>query len=229
MSDLVAQSLTSLPVTANRRSLKEYGQETDFLPRIQLYGRGKAVETNQIRGGNYGTPSGEDIIDLGSEIDILPFAIRDKALDTSGEKPVAVYDPDDPLFQDIEARSKEKNSGCMYGPSLLVLERNTGKFYEWFLGNKSARIMSDKLEPFLPVSEQEAAEFGIEAKPPTPCTVKSKYVTSGEWSWYVPIVFDCSVPFDNLPEVDVIVKEVERFVNPPQSNTEVAEEGGRSR
>lgn len=206
---LAANGLTNLPSV--EVDFSEYGSDFDFLPRIQLVTKGKYVDLRKIDSGNYGVPQGEDeILNLGDSIDILPLAVRNKALDTNSDPPVAVYDATDPLYTEIRDRAGEKDSGCMYGPSFLVFERNTAEFYELFLGNKSGRVESKKFEPYLPVSETQAAKFGVEAKGPTPLTLTSKYI-QGRYNWHVPVVGRCSTPIDNLPDDAIVVAQVTRF------------------
>jgi len=224
--------LTSLPVTKTKTDLAKYGGESAFLKRIQLSSsKDKYAGQGLIAPGHFGVPLGEaEIQDLGATIDILPLCVRDKALDTNEDPPLAVFDPDDEVFQDIEQRAGQKDSGCMYGPSFLVFERNTGEFYEFFCGNKSARREAGKFGPYLPVSEAQAAEFeGVEAQPPQPLTLSSEYVKRGKYQWYVPVVNKCSAPFTNLPPIEKIVDEINKFLNPKVQEVEKAEEGGRER
>ena len=194
--------------------LQELTKGTDFLQRIQLVTKGKFVDTGKINPGRYGVPQpgGEDILDLGSEIDILPLAVRAKALDMRDRDAIiAVYDMNLPEFERIKILSKETNSGCMYGPSFLILERNTGNFYEFFLGNKSGRQESGKLRPFLPISQAKAEATGTEPHGPIPCTLKNRYVQRSAYGWHVPVVTKCSEPFTSLPLLDRIRDEVTKF------------------
>ena len=136
---LAATGLTNLPSVDV--DFNDYGSDIDFLPRIQLVTKGKYVDLGKIKPGHYGVPQGEDeILDLGESIDILPLAVRNKALDTNSDPPVAVYDTNDPLYTEIRERAGEKDSGCMYGPSFLVYERDTGEFYELFLGDRKSVV-----------------------------------------------------------------------------------------
>lgn len=222
-------SLTNLPVSATKTDLTKYGGDAAFLPRIQLVTKGKYVDEGKIPSGHYGTPDGDEgIVDLGKCIDVIPFAARDKALDTTEDPPLAVFDPDDEVFQDIQDRAGEKDSGCMYGPSFLVFERNTGKFYEFFCGNKSARMESGKFADFMAVSGEQAEQFGITARPPQPLTLRAKHIKRRRYSWHAPKVTKCSTPFNNLPPVEKIVEEINKFLNPKTADVEVAD-GGRDR
>lgn len=223
-------TLTTLPVSAPKTDLSKYGGEVEFLQRIQLVTKGKYVDKGKIKPGHYGVPAGEDeITDLGASIDILPLAVRDKALDTTEDPPLAVFDADDEVFQDIVDRAGEKDSGCMFGPSFLVFERNTGKFYEFFCGNKSARMEAGKFTGYMAISEAQAKEFGLQAQPPQPLTLRAKYIERQRYSWHAPQVVKCSTPFTNLPPVEKIVEEINKFLNPKTQDVEKAEEGGRSR
>ena len=49
----------------------------DFLHRLQLFGKGKMIDTGKIKPGHYGIPlAGGDVIDLGNRVDVLPIAWR---------------------------------------------------------------------------------------------------------------------------------------------------------
>lgn len=218
-----AASLTNLPST-DVVDLTKF-KETTFLPRIQLVTKGKYVDKGLIAPGHYGVPVGDDeIIDLGAAIDVLPLSVRNKALDTTTDPPMACFDASDDVYQDIEERAGHKDSGCMFGPSFLFFERNTAKLYEYFCGNKSARMEAGNIGQFLPVSEDKAKEFGVDAHGPLPCTMRAKYIERPRYSWHAPKVGKCSTPITNLPEGDAILKEVVKFINPQTDGPELADE-----
>jgi len=194
--------------------LDELTKGTDFLQRIQLVTKGKFVDTGKINPGRWGVPQpgGEEILDLGPEIDILPLIVRAKALDMRDRDAIiAVYDRDLPEFERIRLLSQESNSGCMFGPSFLVIERNTGNFYELFMGNKSAQRESGKLRPFLPVSREKAEATATEPHGPIPCTLKNRYIQRRDYGWHVPVVTKCSEPFSDLPTLERVRDEVQKF------------------
>lgn len=233
--NLTVASLTNLPTTKKSVNLANYGSGGNFLGRLQLINsQSKFVGLNKIQAGHYGIPgAGDTIEDLGDTVDIMVYAVRDQAMDLSGEKPIAVFDVDDPLFQDIVERSEIKDSGCVYGPAFLVFERNSGRFLEFFMGNKSARYEAGNMEVFLPIGEEAAAELGIKAREPQACTLSAHFIERPRQAWYAPKVGKCSTPFTNLPAVEDIVAEITKFVE--ESSTEGAPEvaepkkGGRSR
>ena len=207
-------NLPSTALAQNIETLDEVAKGTDFLPRIQLVTKGKYVDEGKIKPGRWGVPlpGGDDIEDLGDKIDIVPFVYRPKALDVSDRDAiVSVYDVEDPEFQRI--KSAPKNSGCMWGPSFLVLERSTGKLYELFFGNKSGRNEAGKLKPFL--LEQAPASLSI------------RYKKTPEYGWHVPVITKCSEPFDAATikvTPEDIEGEIEKFLNPEKGAEKVDEE-----
>lgn len=187
-----------------------------FLRRLTLYGKQDVVLKGLIKPGNFGFPIGEDeITDLGNSVDLLPLARRTKAIDMSGKTVVEVFDPTSDAWKDIQHRADTtKNSKCMYGVSILAIERRTGEFCEWYAGSTTTRRDVGKFYAALPKDGQG----------PTPVTMKSKFIESGEYTWFGPVTSACSTPFTNLPSMDIIVEQVNRFLNPKTTKVEVAED-----
>lgn len=197
----------------------EVSQGSDFLSRIQLVTKGKYVDTGKIAPGRWGVPlpGGEDIEDLGPTIDILPLWARAKALDMADRDAiVAVYNPNDPEFQRI--KNAPKNTGCMWGPSFLVIERSTGKLYELFFGNASGRNEAGKLRAFLPSEANGGCSL--------PATLNIRYKKTPDYGWHVPVISKCSEPFDSsdCPSEKTIMEELEKFRNPKAGVQKVEEE-----
>ena len=189
----------------------------DFLARLQLYTKGKAIDKGLIKPGHYGVPvSEEEITDLGESIDLLVYARRPKAIDMNDKEAIiVVHDHTSPEFQRIAALSLEKESHCMYGPSFLVFERSTGRFYEFFCGSKSTRTEAKKIYPFMPVSKTDIEARNltdVDPHGPLPMTLKSRYVEKGSFSWHVPVVQKCSTPFKSEPAGEVVIKEIGKFL-----------------
>jgi hypothetical protein len=205
-------------------------RSSDFLPRLQLYTKGKAVNRKLVQPGNYGIPVTDDeVTDLGDEIDILPLARRPKAIDLKDpENIVAVYDVNDPEFKRIQAQSAEKESGCMYGPSFLVYERSTGQFLEFFCGTKSARMEAKRIFPYLPLTQERIDNdpnlAGQEPHDALPVTMRSRLVEKGQWSWHVPVAVKCSTPFTKLPPAAVIVEQIVKFLDVKREGAAVVQD-----
>jgi hypothetical protein len=219
---------------------EEMTKGSEFLQRVQLFTKGKLIDKGLIGAGHYGVPGGEDeVIDLGPEIDIIPYAWRPKALDTSDRDAIIeVYDAKSAEFLRIQDAAGEKDSGCMYGPTFLVYERGSGKFYELFCGNASGRISARSLLPYCPLSESaaaaqtEATGKDVEAHGPEMCSLGVKYTQKKTYGWHVIVVHRCSTPFDNLPSNEEIMEECKKFVSKEGSGVEKVEDdatGGRAR
>jgi hypothetical protein len=236
---LMVTDLSQLPSVqiGSNEDFEELAKSSDFLGRLQLYTKGKAVNRGLVRPGHYGIPDGdEEVVDLGDAIDLLPLARRPKALDMSDtEAVIAVYDVKSPEFQRIQTQAGEKESHCMYGPSLLVYERSTGRFLEFFCGTKSTRSEAKKMFPFLPLTQAAIDEMakkgedvsGLQPHGPLPMTLKSKLVEKGTYSWHVPVVVKCSTPFTRLPKPEAILHEIQKFLTIKTDGTERAADDGK--
>lgn len=188
-----------------------YGRQVDPLPRLQLVTKGMYVDKGKIKPGHYGIPFGQfEIEDLGPSIDIIPLARRPKALDTCDDPPTAVYDADSPEFKEIRQRAAEKDSGCMWGVSFLVIVGS--RFCEFYCGNKSGREIAPDLAEFLPLTEADIAARNLDAKPreARPLTLQSELTGRSDYSWHIPIIAECSEWSGNLP--NDLAGEIERFV-----------------
>jgi len=225
-NELTTFHIDNLPAVSEEimGQLTEVSKGADFLPRIQLVTKGKYVDTSKIAPGHWGVPQpgGEEILDLGDVIDIVPFTARAKALDVSDrEAIISCYNLQSPEFQRI--KNAPKNTGCMWGPSFLVLERNTAKLYELFFGNASGRSESGKLRPFLPVGKQG----------PSPATLSIRYKKTPDYGWHVPVVTKCSEKFTSGPASEEIVAAVTKFMSEQGGVEKVPEgegkRGGRTR
>lgn len=232
---LIPINLEQLPSTqiGSDQDFAIIAKSSDFLPRLQLYTKGKAVNRKLVSPGNYGIPVSEDeVTDLGDVIDILPLAKRPKAIDMSDtENIISVYDVSDPEFDRISKTAEQKESHCMFGPSFLVFERSTGQFLEFFCGSKSARQEARKLYPYCPLTQGDidaAAKRGEDVSGlvphgPVPVTLKSRLVERKDWSWHVPVVLKCSTPFTKLPPSDVICREIAKFLVVKKEGAEVVQ------
>jgi hypothetical protein len=214
-NELTTFHVDNLPAMSQEMfgQLAEVSKGSDFLPRIQLVTKGKYVDTGKIAPGRWGVPQpgGEDIVDLGATIDVVPFAARPKALDVSDKSAIiSNYDLNSPEFQRI--KNAPKNTGCMWGPSFLVLERNTARLYELFFGNASGRSEAGKLRPFLPNPS------------PSPATLSIRYKKTPEYGWHVPVVTKCSEPFSSGPEGTVILAAINKFMTEEGGLEKVEEE-----
>lgn len=222
--------LPSLQSAEQLRQLDGLSQITTFLPRIQLYTKGKAVDKGLISIGHYGVPKGGDQVkDLGKSIDVIPFWRKAKAMDMSDQDNLIIsHDPNSEEFKRIvHLADSTQDSGCAYGPSYLVWERSTGAFYEFFCGTKSARYESPNINKYLPVTQATiAAGLTEETEPrgPNPMTLGTQYLEKGRFSWYAPKAEDCLTPFDKLPTEEQFKTETERFFKAEEPAAKVVTE-----
>ena len=217
----------------------ELAKGGDYIGRLQLYTKSKANMKGLIPSGHYGTPEGDDeITDLGPAVNIIPLARRPKAIDmTDMEALVISYDMESEEFKRIAAKSTEADSHCQYGPSFLVYERSTGRFLEFFCGNKSSRIEAKKLFPFLPLTQTDIdakAAAGndvssLQPHGPIPVTLKTKVAENRKGTWHVPVVVMCSSPFTRLPSGDVIVREINKFLTIKDNGVEKVQDSKPAR
>lgn len=229
-TSLVPVDFSQLPSTqiGSDEDYAALGKSTQYLSRLQLYTKGGAIDKGLIKPGHYGIPgSGDEIVDLGDSIDILALARRPKALDMSDrEQLITSYDLNSDEFKRIQAKSAEKESGCMYGTSFLVFERSSARFLEFFCGSKSLRNASKDIFPKMQLTQADIEARGlqnVEPHGPIPFTLKSKLVQN-KFSWHVPVVLDCSVPIKILVSQADFDAEIKRFLNPKAEETEVVTE-----
>lgn len=216
-------SLTQLPSSNIAPTEVAKYSTAQFLRRVQLVTKGKLVDQQIVAPGNYAIPDDDTAEDLGDHIDVLVLAVRHKAMDTNVSPPVVSYDAGSELFKEIVTKAGTKDSGCMFGPSFLVFERKTAQFLELFLGNESGRQEAKKLVTFLPVSEEVAKATGLTAQGPQVCTLRSRFIKKPRYSWHVPVANKCSTPIENLPPLEEIVAEINKFLNPKTQEAEVAD------
>jgi hypothetical protein len=221
---------TQLPSTqvGTDEQLLSLAKSADFIGRLKLYTKGKMIDKNKIRPGHYGIEEGEEVLDLTDSIDIIPLARKTKAIDMSDKDAIILsYDMNSAEFKRIQAQAQEKESNCMYGPSFLVIERSTGRFLEFFCGSKSTRGEAGKIYPFMTLTADAIEKMRangqdvskMEPHGPLPLTLKSRLVEKGSYSWHVPVVQACSLAFDNLPTLEVVVAEINRFTKVTDDGT----------
>lgn len=224
---------------------KGLSSSDNFLKRLQLYGKGKAIDQKLISPGHFGVPLGKDkkgkdiIEDLGESIDLLIFGRRPKAIDLSDKQNlIIVYDRTNPEFSRIEEASGTKDSGCMYGTVFLVYERNTKTFYELFFGTKTARKRTDEMSAHMTLTQKKIDKLaedgqdveGLEPRGPLPVTVEAEYIDppSSPHSWFGPNPVTCSVPIE-VPSVADVVTECTRFHAEKGTDVVAVEEGSEGR
>lgn len=219
-NDLVA--FGDLPFSEHAIAAQKNPEPAGYASRIQLYSKGKTNDSGEtvVDAGNFAIVDGDSFNILGKEIDVVPLAVLDKALDCSGETPVVAFGRDNKEYQRIAEQSTVQDSGCMYGPCFLVFERTTSNFYEIFLNNKSGRSEAKRLYPFLPIGAAAAKANGVKPQPPRPCLIKSKFIKKGKFTWFAPQVSDSTATFENPPTQEAAVAAVTNFLKQAEREDE---------
>ena len=225
MNDLVSIDMSGLPSTqlGSSDDFEKSTANSGFLQRLQLYSKGKAIDKGLVKPGHWGIPKSVDsVTDLSDSIDLICFARRLKAIDMSDRDAIiTIYQTGNPEYSRIVESSGEPDSGCSHGPSFLVWERETELFLELFMGTKSSRPEAKFVFPYLPLTQARIDELKAEGHDTNnlephfaePFTLKSRLVEKGSWSWFVPVVHDCSVPFETVPEKNDIITQMTKFLS----------------
>ena len=106
MSDntaLVRVNLNQLPSTqlGTDEQFADLAKASNFIRRLQLFTKSAVNSKGVIAPGHYGVKvSEEEVIDLGTSVDILPLARRPKAVDMRDMQAIVVsYDPTSTTFK----------------------------------------------------------------------------------------------------------------------------------
>ncbi len=198
-------------VTSNQFDMdtfKEVTKAGDWLSRLQLFGSNSdAVKKGLIPMAHYGIVGRkDDIRDLGSEVSVIPINWRPLAL-SFGDEIINVYDRSDPLFAEIQAKSEEKDSDCVFGPQFLIWLPTEREFVLYHMNSKTSRGEAPKVLKLI----------GKHA------TAKAKYIETKSYSWHGPQFIPNPLPPVALPDNDKLLQEVEKFRNPPAKQVEKAE------
>jgi len=187
----------------------------DWLPRLQVVdSNSKVGKKNLAKVGNYAlVRSEDDVVDLTNQVDALIIHMRWTAIDTNEDSLSFSHDKESDEFQRIQEESKVSNSGCMWGPEFLVYLPSVKSFATFFCGSATARRESKNIFKLL----RKAATF------------KTHFIENKRYSWWGPLVTECTSPFD-IPSEEEIKQEAVKFANPPkQEETEEAPADGRER
>lgn len=183
----------------------------DYLQRLQLLTSQSTVVKKDLSLANqYALLNSDGLDAIGTDIDIFIGPCRPKALDMSGETPVTSFDKDSEVFKDIQARSDEQDSGCMFGPEFLVWIPSQQKYATWFLATKSHRKLYKEVR----------ALTGNAAR------LSSRLVETKDYSWQVSTVKASDVEFgeNDFPSEEVTTATVASFNEEEGTKVEKAAE-----
>lgn len=208
-----------LPISVAAQDDKMFGEvitAASYLPRVQLFGgNSDAVKEGKIGVGRFGLVRTKDAIeDLTAEVAVFPVTYRFKAIQILDGNVLSYHNPKTDEFQDIQAKSEVKDSGCMYGVEFLIWVPSSNTFATFFLSSKTSRRQAGPLRE-LQQSRQAA-------------TLKVELITKGKFKWHGPVVVACSSPI-NMPPIEEIISQAETFANVKDSVVEKADASVESR
>lgn len=213
------EALSNLPATqakyADDQGFLAVAASSGFLPRVQIYSsNSKEVKRQEFPMGHYGLIRGKVIEDLGIAFDAVALSWRPKAM-RFGEEVVSVFNPENAEFKKIQTESEESESGCAFGPEFLLYipTANPPTFATLFFGNKTMRRESPLMRSLINKA----------------VTMKVQLIETKKYSWHGPIIVPCSVFTHKLPEDEDIIKERDKFNNPPEGEVEPVPQDTRER
>lgn len=209
--ELTVQSNQLVPAdvigAADLEVFKDVATSSVFTPYIQLQGTSsELVKEGKFPIGHFDMVKDKQHNDLGDNFIALIVAWRPKAMNWTGEDVVSVFDPKDPLFQEIKVLSDTPNvMGYGYGPEYLFWLPDQQQFATYFLAN--------------PTGRREATNFHVLLG--AVARVKSRLIKGKKYTWHGPQVAAYSGDIE-LPDFAANAGIIDAFKNPPKP--EVAEE-----
>jgi hypothetical protein len=198
---------SSVPALNDETFNSLVGAQNNYSSRLQLFSfNSGAVKDKKIEEGHFAIVNGQELTDLGEEVCVMPVGIRCKAMDLSGDKPSIAYNQEGSLFQDIQTRSKVKDSNCMVGVEFLVYVADKDVFTTFYLANATLLREAGNLK----------SNLGL------PVKLKSRLIKKERYSWHGITV--TAFPADiQMPPKDRFQSEIQMFSNAQDSTPDAAE------
>lgn len=204
---IINELQSSVPAVSDAQFNALAGDQNNYSSRLQLFSfNSGAVKDKKIDEGNFAIVNGQDLDILGEEVTVMPVAIRCKAMDLSGDKPVIAYNQDGNLFVDIQTRAKVKESNCMVGVEFLVYVPDKDVFTTFYLANATLLREAGNIK----------SNLGL------PIKIKSRLIKKERFSWHGITV--TAFPADiQTPPKERFQSEILMFSNARDSGPEAAE------
>lgn len=211
-SELLSDIFKDIPIPKSAPEFDEIMQGgKGFLPSLRFYsGRSPLVEQEKFPVNHYGLKYfGDDIpVNIGRSVDVQVLMFRDKAMSTADpDNFLFSTDSNSPVFKSIVERELNKapneNTGCSFGREFLVWIPAVPTFATFFMGSASARIESKRMFTLNLIGKQ--------------ARLSSKPVKNQKYSWQCPKIDPLNQPFDQLPNHEILRREIKTFLEPPES------------
>lgn len=213
-TSLIPQDLHGESKYGGEKALTQVSKTGDWLPYIQLMGSSsEKVKAGQFPMGHFALSENQTNLDLGAEFDCVVIAWRPKAMCFNDM--TTHFDPDSDMFKAYEEKAKEKNSGYGAGAEFLLWIPQVMRLATYFMANKGGKREAPNVRSFIGQGMTLKAEF-------VPSTKRNPH------SFHAPKAFACNLDLQ-LPDWDEVKPQIDKFKNPPASDTELASEGGRER
>jgi len=196
---------------------------SEFLPQTRIYGSSASiVKEGKFPMGHFGLyVSGDNIIDLGDQVDCLVVDWRPRASSVGGDTPISFFGKFNDGnweysdgFTDFKDRAMSKQEGYLVGLEYLLYYPSLKKYGLFLMGNPTLR--------------RESAN--VKALVGKAATLKIKLIKTAKFTWHGCTIFECTTPFD-VPDKASILSEVNTFRSPKDSDIEFVDDskGGASR
>lgn len=180
------------------------GNRGSFLPRLQLFtASSDEVKEGKIGVAVYGVVKGEDLIEVGKLVPVIPVAWRAKAMNLKADPPQAYHNQKSPEFIDFQKRSADSNSGYVFGPEFLLWMGEPHGFVTMFFMNKTARNSAPDLRALLPGADGRLRVAVLGAK----------LIENEDYKWHGPTIMPSSQTIQ-LPSDDLLEMTVRTFLAP---------------
>jgi len=201
MSELSIFQDSDLPAV-NTTDISKVVASQEYFPRVQLMtSNAKACKSGDFPINNFALIASKDFTDLGKQVDVAVLDVRLKALDTSTDQPISIFEPalddnDNPTgeFKRIMDDSRVKDSGCLFGPDFLIYIPEKKVYATFFMGTVSSRRESPKLQALV----RQAA------------TLMSQFIDTGKYQYYSPKIEACQTELI-LPTKEEVMSKITQF------------------
>jgi hypothetical protein len=182
-----------------------------FLPRVHLMtSTNRLVQTGKTKMGNYCLVKGKDALtkDFGPAFNCLVITWRPKAMDFSGQKAKAFYNPTKQGFKDVEVQADKRVKKFMYGPEYLVYIPELDTLASFHFNNITMRMRAGEMKALL-------GKAG---------TFRSEVIEGNGNLWPGPVISLCSTPLSLPEDRETFLKRIQdeavKFANPPDEEVE---------
>lgn len=197
------------PAGMDESDFKEMAVSRSFLPRINLLqSMSKEVTKKKMPVGEFIFTIGkDDITKMGEKFSCIPLAFRFKAVDMRNkEKILNYYDQKSVEFLNVKKISKESSmSSCLCGIEFLLWVPDREAYATYYLSSTSALAEAQNIRNLIG----------------KPTWLKSKFVETEKYSWYVPVSLFCSDPMKEPNDFALAKSTIDSFLNPKSSDVEI--------